>query len=221
MQWDQSAEQQLPYNMAYLLPPQEQDPQNVHWFNVTYWTGKELLDVIRRASLASGTAVHVLTLKDRSILVGRHMDTCLFKPMRFTVRKQVNRLFDTDYRGDTGGLTLDLDYLNGCRSACPEADQRIREYYASWSVVVGTLEALMQGDNARVRQSIESSPDALAEDLKMLAWLYRNADRFPVVDFWAGIMGPQVACVLRNLELNLAEGLGCGHSLFGVVEIRK
>ena len=49
----------------------------------------------------------------------------------------------------------------------------------------------------------------------------RNADRFPVFDFWASIMRPQVACVLRNHELNLPDGLGCGHSLFCVVEIQK
>jgi SAM-dependent methyltransferase len=221
MYWGRSAREQLPYNMGYLLPPQEQDPQTVDWFSVTYWTSQELIETIRRASLASGTQVRVLALKDRSILVGRHMDTCFFKPMRFAVRSQVNHLFDRDYRGDTAGLTLDMDYLDGCRSLSQEADLRIRDYYSSWSVVIRTLDALMRTDNAPVRQLIESSPEALAEDLKMLAWLYRNADRFPVLDFWASVMGPQVACVLRNLELSLPEGLGCGHSLLCIVEICK
>lgn len=219
--WDRSANEQLPYNMAYLLALQEQDPKTVDWFNVTFWTAQELVQTIQRASLVSGVKVNVLTLKDRSILVGRHMDTCLFKPIRFGVRNQVNRLFDRDYRGETAGLRLDLDYLAGSQGLCEEADRRIGDYYASWSSVTGALDALMQGDDARVRELIESSPDALAEDLKMLAWLYRNADRFPVVDFWASVMGPQVACVLRNLELNLPEGIGCGHGLFCVVEICK
>jgi len=53
----------------------------------------------------------------------------------------------------------------------------------------------------------------------MLAWIFRNAARFPVVDFWASVMGPQVACVLRNLEFLLPRGLGCGHGLLCVVEI--
>jgi len=219
--WDRNVDEQLPYNMAYLLPPEEQDPKTADWFNVTYWTGEELVRSVRRASLAAGVKVNVLTLKDRSILVGRHMDTCFFKPVRFAVRHQVNRLFDRDYRGETAGLGLDLDSLIGGRNLCREAERRIRDYHATWSSVTGTLDALMQGNNARVRQWIESSPDVLAEDLKMLAWLYRNADRFPVFDFWASVMGPQVACVLRNQELNLPEGLGCGHSLFCVVEIQK
>jgi SAM-dependent methyltransferase len=219
--WDHSAEEPLPYNMAYLLPPDEQDPETVDWFKVTFWTADELVRTIQRASAAAGTRVNVLTLKDRSLLVGRHMDTCFFKPVRFAVRNQVNRLFDRDYRGQTEGLQLDLSYLAGGRSLFRAAVQRIHAYHGTWSCVTGTLEALMQGDNARVRQEIESRPEALAEDLKMLAWLYRNADRFPVFDFWASVMGPQVACVLRNQEINLPDGLGCGHSLFCVVEIKK
>ncbi len=221
MYWSRNAREQLPYNMGYLLPPQEQDPQTVDSFNVTYWTSQELLDTIRRAALVSGTHVRIVAVKDRSILVGRHMDTCFFKPMRFAVRNQVNHLFDRDYQGDTAGLTVNLDYLDGCRNAAREADRRIRDYHSSWSIVIRALEALRRTDNASVRQLIESSPEALADDLKMLAWLYRNADRFPVLDFWASVMGPQVACVLRNLELNLPDGLGCGHSLLCIVEICK
>jgi hypothetical protein len=86
---------------------------------------------------------------------------------------------------------------------------------------VDTLEALIHHDNGRVKQLIESSDETLAEELKMLAWLYRNADRFPVADFWASVMGPQVACVLRNLEMELPEGIGCGHSLMCIVEVQE
>ncbi len=219
--WSRSAREQLSYNMGYLLTPQEQESGQIESFDATFWTGQELTEVLQHAAAASGVKIQVLTLKDRSILVGRHMDTCFFKPMRLGVRKQVNRLFDRDYRADTLRLSVDLSYLDVCRDAAPEAYRRIESYHASWSAVIGTLDALMQGDNPRVRQWIESTPEPLTEDLKMLAWLYRNADRFPSVDFWASVMGPQVACVLRNLELNLPDGLGCGHSLCCIVRIRK
>jgi hypothetical protein len=86
---------------------------------------------------------------------------------------------------------------------------------------VNVLNALMCTNNAEVKRIIESSPEGLSDELKMLAWLYRNADRFPDVDFWASVMGPQVACVLRNLELSLPQGLGCGHSLFCLVEVEN
>jgi len=63
--------------------------------------------------------------------------------------------------------------------------------------------------------------DELKEELMMLQWLDGNSSRFPVVDFWASIMGPQVACVLRNLEFGLSDGLGCGHGLFCTIEVKK
>jgi SAM-dependent methyltransferase len=219
--WSQSAREQLPYNMGYLLSPQEQESGNVDSFDVTFWTAPELIETIQRASAAAAVKINMLTLKDRSILVGRHMDTNYFKPMRLKGRNQVNHLFDRDYRGNIAGLTLDLSYLDACRDASPEAYRRIHDYYSAWSSVVAILDALMRGDNPRVRQLIESSPESLADDLKMLAWLYRNADRFPVVDFWASVMGPQVACVLRNLEFNLPNGVGCGHSLCAIVQVCK
>lgn len=219
--WGKNARRQLPYNMAYLLRPEEQDPKTADWFNVTYWTSEELLEVIQRASATAGKKVNVLVLKDRSILVGRHMDTCFFKPTRFGVRQQVNVLFDRSYRGDTSGLRVNLDYLAATPDSDGKAAKRIHEYYASWSCVTDILEALIQRDNPRVKQLIESSDETLAEELKMLAWLYRNADRFPVVDFWASVMGPQVACVLRNLEMELPPGLGCGHSLMCIAEVQE
>jgi SAM-dependent methyltransferase len=219
--WDKNAHQQLPYNMAYLQPAEQQDPRTADWFDVTFWTGDELVDTIQRAGAISGKKVNVLLFKDRSILVGRHMDTRFFKPARFGVRQQVNLLFDHNYRGDTSGLKLDLDYLPTSSDSDKRAAERIRTYLASWSSVIDILEALTHHDNLRVKQLIESSDETLAEELKMLAWLYRNADRFPVTDFWAGILGPQVACVLRNLEMELPPGLGCGHSLMCIVEVQE
>jgi SAM-dependent methyltransferase len=219
--WDKSAREQLPYTMGYLLPPEEQDPKTTDWFDVTFWSGKELLETLERAGVAAGKKTKVLLLKDRSILVGRHMDTCFFKSQRFGVRRQVNTLFDRSYRGDTAGLRLDLGYATGARDSGCQATQRVGKYYAAWSIVVDILEALTRHDDLRVKQLIESSEAPLSEELKMLAWLYRNADRFPVVDFWASIMGPQVACVLRNLEMDLPDGVGCGHSLMCIVEVQE
>jgi hypothetical protein len=149
------------------------------------------------------------------------MDTSLFKKQRNPVRMAVNRLFDHDYRGQISGLSLDINYLEEAKETAPREWARISDYYRQWQVVVNLLEALMHTDSSEVKRIIESSPESLADELKMLAWLYRNADRFPVVDFWASVIGPQVACVLRNLELSLPQGLGCGHGLFCIVKVEN
>jgi hypothetical protein len=207
--------------MAYLLPPQEQDPEKIKWFDVTYYSGLELSQLIESAARAAGKKAKIITMRDRSIFVGRHMDTCLFKKQRHQIRTEVNRLFDHGYRGRISGLSFDIGYLEEVKEVNHQAWTRIFDYYNRWQTVVNTLHALMSANNTEVKRIIESSSEILADELKMLAWLYRNADRFPVVDFWASVIGPQVACILRNLELSLPEGLGCGHGLVCIVEIEN
>jgi SAM-dependent methyltransferase len=219
--WSKDCHMHLPYTMAYLLPPQEQNPEKITWFDVAYWSGSELAGLIETAAAAVGRKAQIVTMPDRSIFVGRHMDTSLFKQQNHQTRMAVNRLFDRDYRGQTNGLSLNIDYLEETKETNKAVWNRISDYCNQWNAVVNMLGALMESDNAKVRRIIESSPDNLSDELKMLAWLYRNADRFPVVDFWASVMGPQVACVLRNLELSLPQGLGCGHGLFCVVEVEN
>jgi len=219
--WGKDCHTTLPYTMAYLLPSEEQNPEKIEWFDVTYWSGSELVGLIESAAKSAKRRTKIIALRDRSILVGRHMDTSLFKKQRNPVRMAVNRLFDHDYRGQISGLSLDINYLEEAKETAPREWARISDYYRQWQVVVNLLEALMHTDSSEVKRIIESSPESLADELKMLAWLYRNADRFPVVDFWASVIGPQVACVLRNLELSLPQGLGCGHGLFCIVKVEN
>jgi hypothetical protein len=207
--------------MAYLLPQREQTPEKIEWFNVTYWNSSELIGLIESAAKSVKRRTKIITMQDRSIFVGRHMDTSLFKKQSHQTRVAVNRLFDRDYRGQINGLGLDISYLEEVKETNREEWTRIYNYYNQWQAVVNVLNALMCTNNAEVKRLIESSPTSLADELKMLVWLYRNADRFYDVDFWASVMGPQVACVLRNLEFSLPQGLGCGHSLFCVVEVKK
>ena len=220
--WTKDCYSPLPYTMAYLLPPQEQNTEKIKWFDVTYYNGSELRELIESAAKAAGKKAKIITMQDRSIFVGRHMDTSLFKKQKYQIRAEVNRLFERDYRERINGLSLDIDYLQDVKDVNRQAWTRIFDYYNLWQTVINMLQALINADNVEVKRIIELSCEKLTDDLKMLAWLYRNADRFPAVNFWASVMGPQVACVLRNLEFSLPQqGLGCGHSLSCVVEIEN
>ena len=217
--WEKSNKEMLPYNMAYLLPEEEHKPENIEDYYVCYWSGKELTDLVKSVADRTGKKVNI-DIKDRSIFVGKHMDTGIFNKNKNHFRNQVNRLFDRDYRGIIEKLRCDLSFLRDYEKIQPDAWNRICEYQSEWNKVVDLLEALMKSKNDDINKLIESAKPEISEELKMLAWLHKNSARFPVVDFWASIMGPQVACVLRNLELMLPQGLGCGHGLAGIVEIK-
>lgn len=218
--WDRTCRETLPYNMAYLVPSDRRSVESFDSYQVAFWSADEIVEVARDAAAAAARALEI-ACRDRSILVGRHMETGMFNGAPLQLRQQVNRLFHRGYRGEPEKLRCDLSFLTPFKEIQPLAYERILRYVEQWNTVVSLMTALMGSHDAEVRNIIETASGTLADDLKMLAWLHRSADRFPVADFWASIMGPQIACVLRNLEFTLPGGLGCGHGLLCLIKVNK
>ena len=216
--WIEQKNEMLPYNMSWLHLPSKLKPEEIESYYVRYWDSASIKELIYNVAGKLNKLVKVTT-KDRSIFVGRHTDTGFFNFNPQPLRYQVNRLFDRDYEGRVDELKANFPFLEHYNASFPEAMERIKLYQHKWNTVVNQCRALIENDNKMIKELIESSDEELSEELKMLAWLYRNNQRFPVDNFWASVMGPQLACVLRNLELNLPEGVGCGHGLFCIVEI--
>ncbi|MGE5683383.1 MAG: class I SAM-dependent methyltransferase [Bacillota bacterium] len=216
--WKESQEEMLPYNMSWLHLPKIVKPDEAEEYFVKYWDSKSLSELIIKVAEKLEKKASI-TLKDRSIFVGRHIDTGFYNGVAQPLRYQVNRLFDRDYEGRVDKLKIDLSYLDCYKNDFPEVLQNLECYKNQWNTVINLCKALIDNNAGLVKELIESAETELSEDLKMLAWLYRNRERFPVDNFWASIMGPQLACVLRNLEMNMPEGLGCGHGLSCIVEI--
>lgn len=219
--WVNDRPRMLPYSMDYLLHANGQQQQPTETYGVCYWDARELKEFITSLTVAIGRPIRIVDLRDRSILVGRHMDTGHFNEHPRAIRHAVNRLFHRDYRGDLSSLLVDLSFLDSFRPSRPDAWDRIQSYCEQWNMVIRFVEGLMLSKHGIVADMIDCAPAPMGEELKMLQWLHQNATRFPVVDFWASVMGPQTACVLRNLELGLPEGLGCGHGMLCIVEIAE
>jgi SAM-dependent methyltransferase len=217
--WMTPASEKAPYNMAYLHPEEERTNDVIDSFNCSYWSPDELMSMVNAVSLKCGKKTNI-SINDRSIFIGRHMDTGIFNRNMKQYRYQVNRLFDRDFRGVLDNLVVDLDYLQPFLENLPQGSrERINDYMKQWNYVIAFIESLQQANNVLIQNIVSNIDPTLGEDLDMISWLYRNAARFPVADFWASIMGPQIACVLRNCEMNYPDAFGCGHGLFGVVEV--
>lgn len=212
----------LPYTMAYLVPGDKRKEENVKWFNLCYWDINELKLLLNKAASTADADVNFQYLLDRSVFVGRHIDTGLLSSRAMPVRYQVSRLLDHGYRGEVEHLILDLSHLEEYKDLNPAAYERITDYQKKWNKIIYLLEALMNSEDKKVQDFIENTNlDLMSDELKFLTWLYRNVDRFPVVDFWASIIGPQIAVILRNIEMSYTEGVGCGHGILSAVEIIK
>lgn len=218
--WGCKGAEMLPYNMSWLYPPESQEKTDAENYSVRFWSATEIRDLIMEVALKNNRQATVKCI-DRSIFVGRHLATGFYNQHPQNLRFEVNKFFDRDYRGAVEHLQADISYLDFLKELHPLEYQRISYYNGLWNTTISFLDALMNKKKIPSAKILELAPDELKEELQMLQWLEGNSSRFPVVDFWASIMGPQVACVLRNLEFGLPDGLGCGHGLFCSVEVKK
>lgn len=210
--WSNTLPEMNEYNMSWLYLPERKKPEKDEIYMVKYWSGDEIRSLTRKLAEELNRKITV-TIRDRSLLVGRHIDTGFYNNAPLPLRYQVNRLFDRDFRGDFNQLLADISFLSSYKSTAPGIYERISSYTEDWNTLILYTKALLSRNDAEVRRYIESSREFLSEEMKMLAWLVRNSGRFPVVDFLASIYSPQLAAVLRNLELGLPEGAGCGHGM--------
>lgn len=212
----------LPYNMGYLISGDKRKEENIEWFNLCFWDPVILKNTLQQAAKKANVKINIHFMLDRSIFVGRHIDTGLMSIKAVPIRYQVNRLFDYGYRGEVKDLIIDISYLKPYSEINPFSWERIYDFHIKWNKVIYLLDALMNNDDIKVKNFIDNTNiDLMNDDLKFLTWLYRNSDRFPVVDFWASVIGPQVAVVLRNLEMAYSDAAGCGHGLICALEVIK
>lgn len=217
--WNRCAKEKLNYNMAYLYQEEERTPDLIETFKCSFWSPGELNRLIEDAARKSNKII-TTRMCDRSIFIGRHMDTGIFNNNKKQYRYQVNRLFDRDFRGVFNDLIIDLDYLEDYKANLPEhVYSRINHYMKQWNYIIAFVESLIDSNKVVMNNILQNIDVSMSDDIDMLSWLYRNASRFPVADFWASVMGPQIACVLRNCELNYPDAVGCGHGLFCIVEV--
>lgn len=206
----------LPYNMAYLM--KSESYKDIQWCDACFYSPSSLDNILDAAAKSMNIDINT-QYNDRSLFVGRHMATGLFGAPRFNYRYQVNCLFDHDHKEEIEHLFTNLYFYKEYRKIQPQICERINDYNKKWNCIINIVDALLHGEDKTVSNIIETTSQDMSNELKFLTWLYRNAHRFPAIDFWANVMGPQIAVILRNIEMSFSPALGCGHGLLCVIEI--
>ncbi|MGH9350295.1 MAG: class I SAM-dependent methyltransferase, partial [Vicinamibacterales bacterium] len=182
-----------------------------------FWTGEEIRDLCAQLAGGTGVAIEPVAIVDRSIFVGRHIDTreygCRLPPLRGLV----NRLYEQNVRTRLEELRVDH------RLASP--NEPVERFFLtlteSWNRVLDfTLARLSCGHLDPVAlEGWRSFPPALQEALMTMDRVVESASVIDVGDTRANVVEPQLAYVLQRLEYTLQEGLGCGHGLLAVLRI--
>lgn len=208
-----------PYNMLWLYPPHERSARRADFadYRVRYWGGEELSGFLN--SLPHfGRRLRNLQLFDRSVFVGRHLDTLEFSPFGYPVRAAVNGLFEFNHYTRLSDLKVDPlpEGLEG------EPRVFLHAYRETWNAVAAIFALLERGElGGRLQSALEhlSLPKPLQEGLDCLVQHARQLSwRKPAAPLRNSLQ-PEMAFFLRQLEFHLQRGLGCGHGLVAIAEV--
>jgi SAM-dependent methyltransferase len=215
-------EQFMDYRISYIYPPEERDNVEIQTFPLKLVDRVEAVSIVNEASRLSGVEIVERKFFDRSIFVGRHIDTAEYNRNCTPVRVAVNCLLEPNLRTDLSNLIVDYVPRNGF----PELNRFFDKFSTSWNTLVNhTIELLANfNEEADSRSSFADIyhfyPEPLKKAVQTMEKVIKSTGDLPG-DSRANIIEPQLAYALRKLEMELQSGDGVGHGFVGIFEIKK
>jgi SAM-dependent methyltransferase len=221
--WSEDKKEQfMDYRISYIYPREERDKTEIQSFPLKLISKDGAMSIVNEACRLSGVKIEVKKFFDRSIFVGRHIDTAEYNRNCTPVREAVNLLLEPNLRTDLSSLIV--DYVP--REGFPALNRFFEKFSTSWNTLVNHSTELLANYNKEAK-SQKSFPDIyhfypepLKQAVQTMEKVIKSTGDLPG-DTRANIIEPQLAYALRKLEMELQSGDGVGHGLAGIFEIKK
>ena len=212
---DFESNQWMDYAISYVYPEDETKQEELTYFPLRIMERSEVEQVYRRAVKKSGGALILHKIADRSSFVGRHIDTRQYNPHCQPLRRLVNSLFEPNVSTNLDELLVDYVPKNGFAEV-NDYYQRLTDW---WNFLITYTKALLQ-------QSIPPeiplrTPAAVRRTFSTMKKVTRISAGTRIGNPRASLVEPQLGYCLRELEMQLQKGLGCGHGLVSIFEVVK
>lgn len=223
--WHHPADREffIDYRISYIYPEDERKNVDIPVFPLRLMNRDEVMRIIDQAAKVSGVEIRPLTFFDRSISIGRHMDTGDYNKNRLKLRESVNSLFEGYLR--TNLKSLLVDYVP--RPGFDHLNSFFEMFFMSWNTLVKyTISLLSEYDSEAekiraVPEILPFYPDPLKEAMHAMRRVIEGVGWVKWGDTRANVIESHLGYSLRKLEMELQEGKGMGHGLVGIFEIRK
>jgi SAM-dependent methyltransferase len=206
--------QWMDYAISYLHTPAEEQKQ-LTYFPLRIVGRREVQAIYRSATGRAGGSLVLRALCDRSSFVGRHVDTAQYNRHCQTWRSRVNSLFEMGIRTNLEELFIRYVPLEGF----PRVNAYHERLAECWSHLVAYTVALLSDDPAP--NPPNRIPSVLRRGRRTMRAVIQAARDIKTGDPRANLVEPQLAYCLRELEIGLQQGLGCGHGLVAIFEVVK
>ena len=223
--WHNSPDKEyfMDYGISYIYPEEERATATVTSFPLRLMNRDEITNIMTQASREAGVEVKQHAIFDRSMLIGRHMDTNDYNKNSTPLRVAVNSLFEGYVRTDLERLLIDyvprpgFDHLNNF----------LESFFMSCNALVNYTIALLREydpDEQRctvVPEILPFYPDPLKRAMNTMRRVIEGMGWVRWGDVRANVIEPQLGYSLRELEMRFQSGMGTGHGLISVWEIKK
>jgi SAM-dependent methyltransferase len=200
------------YNMSFFSDRNEGEPVYMR-----FW-GKELNNFVIETAQKTGVKAELFDTFDRSIFIGRHIDTGDFNTNLKKMRSMVNELFYPLQRAPLSDMFMDYTYENA-----PEEVQGFYEritYYWNYALATACSYLDIPVPGWFEVDEAYTIPESLKSDLEHLYHIVKDKEIYEHSDdFRADVFEPSLGYLLRNIERDCSEGLGAAHTLISIFEV--
>ncbi|MCJ8501666.1 class I SAM-dependent methyltransferase [Desulfatitalea alkaliphila] len=223
--WHHPVDQEywMNYRISYIYPEAERDRHDVATFPLRLLCADEILSMAQAAGKAAGCTLRPVKLFDRSVLIGRHMDTGDYNRHCPKMRYAVNSLFEGYTRTDLESVRV--NYVP--RPGFDALNHHFEMFFMAVNTLVDYTIALLahhdpgQGVVGNVPEIQPYYPEPLKETMQAMRRVIEGVGWLQWGDVRANVIEPHLGYCLRKLEMELQQGMGTGHSLCGIFEIKK
>ena len=205
--------QWMNYIISYIYARSEAKQHELTSFPLRMMGRSEASNIYHQARRKARGTLTLRKLADRSSFVGRHMDTAQYNPHCQPLRRLVNSLFEPN-------ISTNLSELLICYIP-REGFDKINAYHYKlanfWNHIVIYTKAL--AERGTLPEALPSMPVVVRRALVAMRRIVKVAAAIRIGNTRANLMEPQLGYCLRELEMGLQKGLGCGHGLVAIFEI--
>jgi SAM-dependent methyltransferase len=207
--------QWMDYVISYIHSDGKVAQSDLTYFPLRIMGREEVLHIYRQVRKKAGGVITLRKLADRSSFVGRHMDTAQYNPHCQPLRRLVNSLFEPN-------LCTNLDEAMALyipREGFTEINAYHQRFADCWNHLLIYTKALLEG--SKPPEDLSEMLLPLRRSLSAMKSVVRAAARMRAGSPRASLVEPQLGYCLRELEMRLQQGWGCGHGLVAIFEVVK
>ncbi len=204
-------DQVMQYIISYLTDPDEKENMEFEPFELRLMNKETIQNIVNNASEQSAKGLKLLETFDRSVFIGRHMETGDYFSKPQPLRRVMNSLLEPGRRTPLEQAFVEYAPREGFK-ADNNYFQRIVQCWNS--LVQYTLE-LMSSQHVFP----PSGPPALQRAASTMQQLVQATAILDLEDARANIIEPQLTYLLRGFEAELQEGEGRAHGIVAVMQV--